>query len=336
MILLLSTSDTDLLSARASGAGLPAGATRPAPAVERPAGPARRRRPGRRPAPRRPPGLGGGLDALLAGRRCRWSCSAASSARRRADGALDRARRASPPRRTATWPRAARPTWPSCARFLSDTVLLTGHGFAPPAPRPTWGVLERGRRRAGRADGRRPLLPGAPPGRQHRLRRGALPRRSRTRAGRALPVFASSLRTAPAELLDDAAARPTRWSSPCSPPAAPGRPTAQAGGDDEAWDVGALAALDMPDPAGPVPDQQPRRAGTANDDGLSPLDAATQVAIPEFDGRIITVPFSFKEIDADGLHRLRRRPRAGRPGGRASPSATPGCGTSRRPSAGSC
>ncbi len=32
-----------------------------------------------------------------------------------------------------------------------------------------------------------------------------------------------------------------------------------------------------------------------------PLDAATQVAIPEFDGRIITVPFSFKEIDADGL-----------------------------------
>ena len=28
---------------------------------------------------------------------------------------------------------------------------------------------------------------------------------------------------------------------------------------------------------------------------------ATQVAVPEFDGRIITVPFSFKEIDDDGL-----------------------------------
>jgi cobalamin biosynthesis Mg chelatase CobN len=28
---------------------------------------------------------------------------------------------------------------------------------------------------------------------------------------------------------------------------------------------------------------------------------ATQVAVPEFDGRIITVPFSFKEIDAEGL-----------------------------------
>ncbi|HEU0129229.1 MAG TPA: cobaltochelatase subunit CobN, partial [Pseudonocardiaceae bacterium] len=37
------------------------------------------------------------------------------------------------------------------------------------------------------------------------------------------------------------------------------------------------------------------------DEGLSPLDVATQVAVPEFVGRIITVPFSFKEVDADGL-----------------------------------
>lgn len=29
------------------------------------------------------------------------------------------------------------------ARFLSDTVLLTGHGFEPPAAAPTWGPLER-------------------------------------------------------------------------------------------------------------------------------------------------------------------------------------------------
>lgn len=44
-----------------------------------------------------------------------------------------------------------------------------------------------------------------------------------------------------------------------------------------------------------------REQWEANDDGLSPLDVATQVAVPEFDGRIITVPFSFKEFDADGL-----------------------------------
>ncbi len=29
------------------------------------------------------------------------------------------------------------------ARFLSDTVLLTGHGFEAPAPAPSWGPLER-------------------------------------------------------------------------------------------------------------------------------------------------------------------------------------------------
>lgn len=44
-----------------------------------------------------------------------------------------------------------------------------------------------------------------------------------------------------------------------------------------------------------------REQWAGSDAGLSPLDAAMQVAIPEFDGRIVTVPFSFKRIDADGL-----------------------------------
>ena len=61
----------------------------------------------------------------------------------------------------------------------------------------------------------------------------------------------------------------------------------------------------------------PRAQWAEADDGLSPLDVATQVAVPEFDGRIITVPFSFKEIDDDGLSRVRRRPRARRAGRRA-------------------
>ena len=34
-------------------------------------------------------------------------------------------------------------------------------------------------------------------------------------------------------------------------------------------------------------------------EGLLPVDAATQVAIPEFDGRIIGGPISFKERDAE-------------------------------------
>src|SRR5690606_7060987 len=38
----------------------------------------------------------------------------------------------------------------------------------------------------------------------------------------------------------------------------------------------------------------------ASDNGLSPLDVAMQVAIPEFDGRLMTVPFSFKETQGAG------------------------------------
>jgi cobaltochelatase CobN len=73
-----------------------------------------------------------------------------------------------------------------------------------------------------------------------------------------------------------------------------------AGGDDDGWDVKHLAALDIPILQGLCLTSS-RARWSANDDGLSPLDVATQVAVPEFDGRIITVPFSFKEIDADGL-----------------------------------
>ena len=46
-----------------------------------------------------------------------------------------------------------------------------------------------------------------------------------------------------------------------------------------------------------------RRAATGRPTttGCPRWTSATQVAIPEFDGRLITVPFSFKETDADGL-----------------------------------
>ena len=76
--------------------------------------------------------------------------------------------------------------------------------------------------------------------------------------------------------------------------------TASAGEDDEAWDVRALAALDIPILQGLCLTWD-RASWASSDEGMSPLDVATQVAVPEFDGRIITVPFSFKETDADGL-----------------------------------
>ncbi|KJY35644.1 cobaltochelatase subunit CobN, partial [Streptomyces sp. NRRL S-495] len=75
---------------------------------------------------------------------------------------------------------------------------------------------------------------------------------------------------------------------------------AQAGGDEEAWDAGALAALDRPILQALCLTWS-RARWEESDDGLSPLDTATQIAVPEFDGRLITVPFSFKELDEDGL-----------------------------------
>ncbi|GAB3883047.1 cobaltochelatase subunit CobN [Kibdelosporangium lantanae] len=112
-------------------------------------------------------------------------------------------------------------------------------------------------------------------------------------------MYCSSLRTAEPELLDTLgeadALVVTVLAAGGTKPAA-----ASAGGDEDAWDVGALAALDVPILQGLCLTTS-RAAWDENDDGLSPLDTATQVAIPEFDGRIITVPFSFKEIDPDGL-----------------------------------
>ena len=75
---------------------------------------------------------------------------------------------------------------------------------------------------------------------------------------------------------------------------------ASAGGDDESWDVARMSALDIPIIQG-LCLTGAARSGRPPTTGVSPLDSATQIAIPEFDGRIITAPFSFKEVDADGL-----------------------------------
>ena len=117
--------------------------------------------------------------------------------------------------------------------------------------------------------------------------------------GRALPVFCSSLRTAEPELIEVLRAADaivvTVLAAGGLVPAGAG-----AGGADEQWDIGALAGLDVPVLQGLCLTSS-RAQWAGNDQGLTPLDAATQVAIPEFDGRLITVPFSFKEVGPDGL-----------------------------------
>ncbi len=183
--------------------------------------------------------------------------------------------------------------------FLCDTVLLTGVGFNAPLEQPLWGMLPR----------RLPVGASRP-------RIGILFYRAQYAAGNTtyvdaladavdaaggigVPIFATSLRDAPSDLLEylgtcDALITTVLAAGGTKPAAA------SAGGDDEAWDVRALAALDIPILQGLCLTWD-RASWAASDEGMTPLDVATQVAIPEFDGRIITVPFSFKETDADGL-----------------------------------
>ncbi|WP_405183121.1 cobaltochelatase subunit CobN [Nocardia sp. NBC_01377] len=184
--------------------------------------------------------------------------------------------------------------------FLSDTVLLTGHGFDPPVQLPSWGELERSAREL---DVEAPTVAVIYYRAQHLAGNtgyiDALCTAIEDTGARPLPLYCASLRTAEPELLDTLrradALVVTVLAAGGSKPA-----TASAGGDDEAWDVAALAELDVPILQG-LCLTSGRAQWEANDDGLSPLDVATQVAVPEFDGRIITVPFSFKEFDADGL-----------------------------------
>ncbi|WP_411143354.1 cobaltochelatase subunit CobN [Streptomyces sp. x-80] len=190
------------------------------------------------------------------------------------------------------------------ASFLSDTVLLTGHGFEPPAPAPTWGELARPTATED-ADGTgpRPRI-AVLYYRAHHMSGNtgfvdALCTQIERAGGRPLPLFVASLRAPEPELID--ALRPVDAIVTTVLAAGGTRPAeASAGGDDESWDAGALAALDVPILQALCLTGS-RASWAENDEGLSPLDAASQIAVPEFDGRLITVPFSFKEVDEDGL-----------------------------------
>ncbi len=183
-------------------------------------------------------------------------------------------------------------------RFLNDTLLLTGDGFEPPAVQPLWGVLQRD---TPKNEG--PVI-AILYYRAHHLSGNtefvhALADAIEDAGGRALPIHCASLRTREPEMMAELgradALLVTVLAAGGTKPSEAG-----AGGDDEAWDVAEMAALDIPILQALCLTSD-RETWSANDDGLSPLDAGNQMAVPEFDGRLITVPFSFKEIDDDGL-----------------------------------
>ncbi|MEU6113705.1 cobaltochelatase subunit CobN [Streptomyces sp. NPDC047117] len=189
------------------------------------------------------------------------------------------------------------------ARFLSDTVLLTGHGFEPPAAAPSWGPLERTPRTVAAASHDAPTV-AVLYYRAHHMSGNtafvdALCGAVEDAGGRPMPRYVASLRAPEPELIDELRAADviitTVLAAGGTKPA-----TASAGGDDESWDAGALTGLDVP-VLQALCLTSSRADWEENDEGVSPLDAASQIAVPEFDGRLITVPFSFKEIDKDGL-----------------------------------
>jgi cobaltochelatase CobN len=179
------------------------------------------------------------------------------------------------------------------ARFLSDTVLLTGEGFAPPQvtasaaihgdvppdpSRPTVGIVFY---RAHALAGNTAFV-------------DVLADALRAAGANAHPVFCGSLRGdqhgGVLDLLAGCDAMVTTV-------------LASGGASDEgdgSWDAGVLARLDVPVVQGLCLTSS-RAAWEASDAALSPMDAAMQVAIPEFDGRLVSVPFSFKEPGPDGI-----------------------------------
>ncbi|HEX8760090.1 MAG TPA: cobaltochelatase subunit CobN [Pseudonocardiaceae bacterium] len=182
------------------------------------------------------------------------------------------------------------------ARFLSDTVLFTGEGFQPPAPTPEYGVH----------DAREPS-PGRPTVgivfyRAHALAANTgfvdvLADAIRVAGANALSVFCGSLRGLGDTQAHGLRALLDRCDAVVTTVLAAG---GSAGAEQESWDAGALAALDVPVVQGLCLTTS-RAAWQASDAALSPMDAAMQVAIPEFDGRLVSVPFSFKEPGPEGI-----------------------------------
>jgi cobaltochelatase CobN len=186
-------------------------------------------------------------------------------------------------------------------RFVADTVLGHGFGFNPPVVVPDHGVLGEPR-----IDPGRPTV-GVVFYRAHVLSGNTqfvadLCAAVEEKGANAVPVFCYSLRPeragAPVPAVDLLARRGVD-AVITTVLAAGSSASATDGAWDGGWDAGALAALDVP-VVQAVVSTSSRAEWEGRPAGLSPVDVAMGVAVPEFDGRIVAVPFSFKEVVDDG------------------------------------
>jgi cobaltochelatase CobN len=201
-------------------------------------------------------------------------------------------------------------------RFLADHLLLTGYGFEGPVELPEHGVYHPRLDEAASLESWVGLWERETPGhrespvvgiafyRAHRVSGNlrfidALAAALERRGMRALPVYTSSLRalneTGKSAALSffqgeagpriDALINTTSFAIGDINPQGPTLP---------GWSIEAMAELDVPVFQAMVSGMELEQwQGMSR--GLNPLDTAMNVVIPEFDGRIVTVPISFKE-----------------------------------------
>jgi cobaltochelatase CobN len=191
-----------------------------------------------------------------------------------------------------------------CLKFLSDRLLLTGHGYHDPQPMPEHGIYLRDIEGADLEDWRKQADPAKPVAailfyRAHLLSGNtgfidALAEALSARGLEPLCIFTSSLK-------DQRNGLPAAFTLFASPPAVVISTLSFAQGEvntggitSPAVNVSALEQLDVP-VIQTMAASVPQTSWELSSRGLNPLETAINVAIPEFDGRIITVPISFKE-----------------------------------------
>ena len=197
-------------------------------------------------------------------------------------------------------------------QFLSDEVLGSEHGYEAPLPLPQDGVYRAGSLGAVPLDEYRKLHCDADKPtaallfyRAHWVSQNlefvdAMVDALERKGCNALPVFCSSLREDDGAVfrkyLMDNESKASVDVVVCTQSFAMSHhPGLQSSDNANAnWDIRVLQQLDVPILQSIVA-TEPQALWDERDIGLSPLDIAMNVALPELDGRIITVPVSFKE-----------------------------------------
>jgi cobaltochelatase CobN len=200
--------------------------------------------------------------------------------------------------------------------FLADTLLMTGYGFEPPMPLPEFGVyhpddpeqVELSAYLKQRWQPEQPAV-GILFYRTHWMSGNrefvdALVHEVEQQGCNVLPIFCYSLRSSGGppqafqDMIVDAQGQPRIDCLISTLSYSMGTLAVRGATVAEGWSVEFLETLNVPIVQA-VACTTSREQWEQSDAGLTPLDTAMTVAIPEFDGRIISVPFSFKEVVAE-------------------------------------